>query len=152
MDSKKLYSVISFVFGLTYLYNSYWFFYSLFKFSSGGLQPAYIIRYVYTLIGIIGLIIFISSKFKRSNLFRLMLCVEIMYVPFVLLWYAVIFTSDSEQFVLTRQQFEWTFYVSAFLSVAVMISSIIGLRKLSINKKKTGSSFSKKGKTFFFIN
>jgi uncharacterized RDD family membrane protein YckC len=59
---------------------------------------------------------------------------EVMYIPFVLLWYVIFFTSDSEQFIIGRQQFQWSFYVSMFLSVAVMISAIIGLRKLSINK------------------
>ena len=134
MESKKIYSVISFVFGLTFLYNLYWFFYSFIKYPSSVLEAGYMVRCIYTLIGIIGLIIFISSKFKRSNLFRLILCVEVMYTPLILLWYVVMFTSDSDQFAFRRQQFEWTFYVSIVLSIAVMISAIIGLRKLSINK------------------
>ena len=86
MNTKKIYSIIAAVFAVTYAYNLFWFFKSLIEFSNYGFQFSFFIRYIPTFAGITGLIIFAASQFKRSNLLRMMMCLEVMSFPFLLFW------------------------------------------------------------------
>lgn len=133
MQTKKMYSIIAAVFAVSYAYNLYWFFKSLIEFSSFGFQFSFFIRYISTFAGITGLIIFIASQFKRSNLLRIIMCLEIMSFPFLLFWYYQFFTKTYGPFD-QPPQLNWTFYVGVVINIALFLSSIIGLRMLSFNK------------------
>ena len=93
MNATKIYAVIAIVFGIAYASNLYWLFKLLADIGgSSYFQFSYLIRYIPVFMGIIGLVIFIQSKYKRSNLFRVMMCLEIMYFHFVAVWYVLYFT------------------------------------------------------------
>lgn len=128
-----MYSIIAAVFAVSYAYNLYWFFKSLLEFSSFGFQFSFFIRYISTFAGITGLIIFIASQFKRSNLLRIIMCLEIMSFPFLLLWYYQFFTKTYGPYN-QAPQLNWTFYVGGIINITLLVSSIIGLRMLSFNK------------------
>jgi uncharacterized RDD family membrane protein YckC len=133
MDTKKIYTIIAAVFAVTYSYNLFWFFRSLIEFGSFGFQFTFFIRYVPVFLGIAGLVIFITSQFKRSNLLRVIMCLEIMSFPFLAFWY-IQFFSKTYGPLNQPAQLNWTFYVGCAINAALFFSSIIGLRKLSFNK------------------
>lgn len=133
MTTKKIYSIIVAIFAVTYAYNLFWFLKSLIEFSNYGFQFSFFIRYIPTFAGITGLIIFASSQFKRSNLLRIMMCLEVMSFPFLLFWYYQFFTKTYGPFD-QPPQLNWTFYVGVAINIALFLSSIIGLRMLSFNK------------------
>jgi uncharacterized RDD family membrane protein YckC len=134
MNAKKMYIAIAVVFGIAYASNLYWLFrllvnmggYNTFRFT-------YLIRYLPIFAGITGLIIFLQSKFKRSNLFRVMMCLEITSFPFVAVWYLLYFTQEA-RFLNHKLPVNWQVYFGIVLNALLFISSIIGLRMLSLNK------------------
>ncbi len=83
--------------------------------------------------GITGLIIFLQSKFKRNNLLRVMMCLYIVSFPFVAVWYYLYFTQET-RFLNQRLPVTWQTYLNVALYALLFISSIIGLRMLSLNK------------------
>jgi uncharacterized RDD family membrane protein YckC len=134
MNSKKVYSVIAAVFAVTYGYNLFWFFKALLDFSSYGFFPPYFfIRYLSTFAGIAGIIIFIASHFKRSNLLRVIMCFEIMSFPFLAIWYVQFLTTGFGPYNV-KPQLNWTFVVGCVVNLSLIICSSIGLRMLSLNK------------------
>jgi uncharacterized RDD family membrane protein YckC len=134
MNAKKIYIAIAVVFGIAYATNLYWLFrlltnigeYSYFRFS-------YLIRYIPVFAGITGLVIFLQSKFKRSNLLRVMMCLEIVSFPFVAVWYLLYFTQEA-RYLNQKLPVNWQLYFGLALNASLFISSIIGLRMLSLNK------------------
>jgi RDD family len=137
MDQKKIYQAVAVVFAVTYGYNLFWFFKSLAGFGTYDFSPTfflkYTIRYVPVFLGIAGLIIFISSKFKRSNLLRVIMCVEIMSFPFLTFWYIQFFTKTYGPHN-ESPALNWTFYAGCIINLSLLVTSIIGLRNLSLNK------------------
>ncbi len=133
MDTKKIYTIIAAAFGLSYVYNLFWFFKSIIEFSNYGFQFSFFIRYLSTFAGVAGLVIFITSQFKRSNLLRIMMCLEIMSFPFLAFWYIQFFSKTYGPQNLSPE-LNWTFYVGVLINASLFLSSIIGLRKLSFDK------------------
>ncbi|MGG9961626.1 RDD family protein [Ferruginibacter sp. SUN106] len=133
MNPKKIYTVIAIVFAVTYGYNLYWFFRTLIDAGDYGFQIGAFIRYIPVFAGIAGVVIFIASQFKRSNLLRIIMCLEIMSFPFLVFWYVQFFSQtygpDNRP-----PDVNWTFYVGCVINLSLIICSITGLRMLSFNK------------------
>lgn len=135
MNTKKIYMVVAIIFGLAYASNLFWLFRMLYGTITANysFQFSFLIRYIPIFIGIIGLVIFLQSGFKRSNLFRIMMCVEIFSFPFVVLWYYLFFTQEA-RFLNQKLPINWQVYYGIALNLLLFIASIIGLRMLSLNK------------------
>jgi uncharacterized RDD family membrane protein YckC len=135
MGQRKIYHTIVIVFAITYVYNLFWFFKTLTEFETYGLSffIKYSIRYIPVFLGITGLIIFITSQFKRSNLLRVMMCLEIMSFPFLIFWYIQFFIKTHGQYGEPLMQ-NWIFYVGCIINLSLLVTNIIGLRNLSLNK------------------
>ncbi len=135
MDQKKIHQLIAVVFAVTYGYNLFWFFKTFTEFGIYGLSFffRYTVRYIPIFLGITGLIIFISSQFKRSNLLRIIMCMEITSFPFLALWYIQFFTKTYGPHN-ESPTVNWTFYIGCIINLSLLVTSIIGLRSLSFNK------------------
>jgi uncharacterized RDD family membrane protein YckC len=135
MSQRKIYHTIATIFVIRYGYSLFWFFMTLTEFSTYGFSffIKYIIRYIPVLLGITGLIIFITSQYKRSNLLRIMMCMEIISFPFQVFWYIQFFTKTYGQLD-DPTVLNWPFYVSSIINLFLLATSIIGLRNLSLTK------------------
>ena len=133
MATKKIYSIIAGIFLITYAYNLFWFFKNVLEFSKYGFPISFFIRYVPTFLGIAGVIVFISSQYKRSNLLRMIMCMEIISFPFLAYWYIKFFTSTYGPLSMPAQ-LNWTFYAGVVINVSLLASSVVGLRMLSFER------------------
>ena len=134
MNRNKIYTVIAVVFGIAYANNLFWLVKMLMGIGTYSyFRMVYLLQYIPVFMGITGLIIFVSSQFKRSNLFRVIMCLQIMSFPFFAAWYIFYFTRDMDN-VYQKLQFNWQTYVSIAINLLVFISSVTGLRMLSLNK------------------
>jgi hypothetical protein len=133
MNAKKIYGAIAGVFAIVYTYNLYWFVKNIIEYGSIGISFEFFIRYLPAFAGITGVIIFISSQFRRSNLLRIMMCVELLSFPFMAFWYVQFFTKTYGPYD-QPAQLNWTFYVGVLINLSMLIASITGLRMLSLNK------------------
>ena len=134
MDKNKIYTAIAVVFGVAYAYNLFWLVKMLMGIGTYSyFRMAYLLQYIPVFLGIAGLIIFVASQFKRSNLFRVMMCLQIIAFPFLVMWYIFYFTKDADS-IYQKLQLNWQAYVGMAMSLLVFISSVTGLRMLSINK------------------
>ncbi|MGC4101608.1 RDD family protein [Ferruginibacter sp.] len=132
MDTKKIYTVIALVFIVSNGYNLFWFLKNFFDFHDG-LPLNFYIRYLPVFLGITGVIIFLTSGFKRSNLLRMIMCMEVISFPFMLAWYIELFTRSYGPYDVPFRP-NWTFYVGCIMNISLLISSVVGLRLLSHNK------------------
>jgi len=139
MDTKKINILIVAVFAIAFSYSLFWFLRSVFIYQYA-FRFRFLSSYTPTLLGLTGLIIFITSKFKRSNLLRIYMCLVIISAPFSALFYIKIFQGANSPF-LRPIAIPWTFYVSLFLYLSSLITSIVGLRTLSFNKRANLSFF-----------
>jgi len=134
MNATKIYAVIVIIFGIAYASNLYWLYKLLADIGgSGYFQFSYLIRYIPVFMGITGLIIFIQSKYKRSNLFRVMMCLEVVSFPFVAVWYMLYFTKDMRG-LNQRLPINWQVYYAIAINFLLLVSSVVGLHMLSLNK------------------
>jgi uncharacterized RDD family membrane protein YckC len=136
MNKKNIYTAIAVVFGVCYAYNLFWFFKSFMNFFNYGFDFFFIGRYIPIFMGVAGVVIFIQSKFKRSNLLRIIMCMEVMSAPFIIFWYIQFFTTSYGPFN-TPPELNWTFYVGCVMNISLVLSSVVGLRLLSLNKTAT---------------
>ncbi|MBS1510648.1 MAG: RDD family protein [Bacteroidetes bacterium] len=133
MEKKRIYWIISCIYLAIYGIAVFFVlktFLSSSRFYSGGVT---FIQFLVFITAIIGTVIFISSKFKRSNLIRIIMCMNIMSAPFNIAWFifSLIKRNSSDY---GTSSIEWTFYLSLFISVIILASSCIGLRMLSLDK------------------
>ena len=133
MNKQKIYTAIATVYSICYAYSLFWFFKSAINFFDYGFDIFFIIRYIPVFAGITGLIIFIQSKFKRSNLLRMIMCLEVINFPFILFWYFQFFTNTYGPYN-KPPELNWTFYAGCVINISLFVSSIVGLRWLSYNK------------------
>lgn len=133
MNERKIYSAISIVFGVLFLYALYSYIFPLFKGYSFGFGLSYWINMIPLLIGITGLIIFIASGYKKSNLFRMYMCFIIFNFPFTSLYYIGLFTRNSDPFGF-RPELSWPFYLSMFITLVYAVTSCWGLWLLTKRK------------------
>lgn len=133
MNKKNIYTGIAIAFLVSYAYNLFWFFKSVKTVLEYGFDFFFLLRYIPVFAGITGVIIFLQSKFKRSNLFRIIMCIEVMSIPFIAFWYIQFFTKSYGPFN-TAPELNWTFYVGCIMNITLALSSIIGLRLLSLDK------------------
>jgi len=136
VNTKKIYTAIAVIFGLAYTNNLFWFFKTLVepsRYEHLLFDKLYLIRQVIIFAGITGLIIFIYSSFKRSNLIRIMMCFQIISFPFNIFWYILLFTKNANG-LNQRLPVTWATYFNISITVIIFISSVVGLRLLSFNK------------------
>lgn len=128
MDSKKLFTAISIILGLLL---GYAFFNIAMSFVNGySLEPKFILYFLPVGIGITGLFIFITSRFKKSGLLRLYMCYELLSFPFTLVFYIAFFSKDYGEFSY-RPQLDWHFYLGIVLDLLYLLSCSVGLWYLS---------------------
>jgi uncharacterized RDD family membrane protein YckC len=128
VNTKKLYTVIAAVLGLLLAYALY----NIVKsFVLGySLDWNFMLYFLPIAIGVTGLLIFVTSSFKRSGLLRLYMCYELFSFPFTALFYVAFFLKDYDEFSL-RPQLDWHFYLGIILDLLYVTSCSVGLWFLS---------------------
>jgi RDD family len=131
MEFKKYYTAVSILMGAAFALSIISYF----------LQPALYGWYnwphtILLLFGIVGLIIFISSGFKKSALLRIYMCREIFLLPFTLYSYFSFFLLQKQNTIsIFDVASNWMFYFSVVINILFAAASIIGLWYFS--KQKT---------------
>jgi uncharacterized RDD family membrane protein YckC len=128
MNTKKTYTVISIVLGLLLAYALY----NIVKsFVLGySLDGNFILYFLPIATGVTGLLIFVTSSFKKSGLLRLYMCYELFSFPFTVLFYVSFFLKDYGEFSY-RPQIDWHFYLGIVLDLLYLSSCLAGLWYLS---------------------
>jgi uncharacterized RDD family membrane protein YckC len=131
MEFKKYYNAVTIIMGAAFVLSLVYYF----------MQPALIgwynwPQYILLLFGMVGLIIFISSGYKKSGLLRIYMCKEIFFLPLTLYGYYSYFLLQKQN---TSSLFDvasnWMFYASVTINILFTAASIIGLWYIS--KQKT---------------
>lgn len=124
MDTKKLFTVISVVLGLLLAYALY---NIVMSFVLGySLEWKFILYFLPIAIGITGLLIFVTSSFKKSGLLRLYMCYELFSFPFTALFYVAFFSKDYGEFS-SRPPVDWNFYLGIILDLLYVLCCSVGL-------------------------
>ncbi len=128
MKYKKIYDTVSIVFGVLFLYALYNLVNGLVR--SYGFQVTYLLYFIPVLVGITGLIIFVTSNYKKSGLLRMFMCYEIFSFPFTVFGYAHMLSSNlgESQYPITLS---WQYYLGMFLNVVYATVSVVGLWYIS---------------------
>ena len=128
MNTKKLYTVISAVLGLLLAYALY----NIVKSFVLGYSPDgnFILYFLPVLTGTTGLLIFVTSSFKKSGLLRLYMCYELFSFPSTVLFYVAFFSRDYNEFS-PRPLLDWHFYLGIILDLLYITCCSVGLWYLS---------------------
>lgn len=125
MEYKKVYAAVSIAIGVVLLYalfNLVWGLLQQYSFSS-----EYLLYFLPVIIGITGLLIFITTGYKKSGLLRLFMCYEVFNFPFVLFYYATLFYNTSSSLGQPSFITSWQFYIGIFFNLLIAAASAIGL-------------------------
>lgn len=126
MEPKKIYTVVALVLGVLYLYAAY---NLVMSFVNGYSADWSFILYVLPVgAGLTGVLLFLTSRFKKSGLLRLCMCYEIMSFPFTVIFYISYFRSSSQY---NAPPPGWQFYMGAFIDLLYMLCCSAGLWFLS---------------------
>lgn len=128
MEHKKLYTVISAILGALLAYALYNIVMSFVRGYS--LEANFLLYFLPVGIGITGLLLFITSGFKKSGLLRLYMCYELLSFPFTAIFYIAFFSKDYDEFSY-RPQLDWHFYLGIVLDLLYLVSCLTGLWFLS---------------------
>ena len=93
MRNKKIYIIISVILGLIFVYDICWLVKVLFFSNDITVGASYYINKLIPLLGFIGLIIFVATKFRNSALLRLYMCIIITGSFNEFCWYKMILSS-----------------------------------------------------------
>jgi uncharacterized RDD family membrane protein YckC len=128
MEHKKIYTVISAILGALLAYALY---NIVMSFVSGySLQANFLLYFLPVGTGITGLLLFITSGFKKSGLLRLYMCYELLSFPFTAIFYIAFFSKDYGESSY-RPQLDWHFYLGIVLDLLYLASCFTGLWYLS---------------------
>jgi RDD family len=124
MEHKKLYTVISAILGALLAYALY---NIVMSFVSGyALEWRFILYFLPVAAGITGLLIFLTSGFKKSGLLRLYMCYELLSFPFTVWFYIAFFSKDYGEFS-SRPPLDWNFYLGVILDLLYLACCLAGL-------------------------
>ena len=128
MNTKKTYTAVSAALGLLLAYALY----NIIKSCVNGysLDGNFILYFLPIAIGVTGLLIFVTSSFKKSGMLRLYMCYELFSFPFTVLFYVSFFLKDYDEFSY-RPQIDWHFYLGIVLDLLYLTSCSVGLWYLS---------------------
>ncbi len=125
MEHKNVYTAVTITLGAV-------FFYSLANlvlnlFNSYGLQPMYLLYFIPVLIGITGLLLFLTSGYKKSGLLRMYMCFQVFNFPFLVFYYYNFFFNRPDEFGVSNITIPWQFYVSILINILSFAASAAGL-------------------------
>jgi uncharacterized RDD family membrane protein YckC len=126
MDRKKAYTRLSIALGVFFLYSLFW----LIKFfvTSGtkyNMGWQFWVTHLFTVVGIAGLIVFVTSDFKNSALLRLFMCKVIIGLP-ASFFYEYNFLSNFDKY-----KGDVFSYISVADILLITVSSVAGLWMLT---------------------
>lgn len=126
MDRKKAYTRLSIALGVFFLYSLFWLGRFLLTAEDGlAVGWQFWVNHLFGLLGMAGLIVFITSKFKSSGLLRIFMCKEIITFP-VNAFYEYNTFSNFEKY-----KDNPGVYISLFLTLLIVVSSVAGLWMLT---------------------
>jgi hypothetical protein len=126
MKYLKIYSAVAVVYTLVFLHAIFNFVYGLFQ-NAFFFSAQYFFYMIPVVVGIIGLLIFVTSGYKKSALLRTYMCYQIFGFPFLLFYYYNAFINGSTHASEFAVSLTWRFYLSVFLNFLLMAASVIGL-------------------------
>lgn len=124
MEHKKIYDAVSIALGVLFLY-------ALYNLVQGFIYnhtftPAYFFYITPVLLGITGLLIFVTSGYKKSGLLRVFMCYELFAFPFTVFYYYTIFTRDTS-LPYMNYSLGWQFYAGIAVNLLYVTVSAVGL-------------------------
>lgn len=128
MEHKKVYDAISIILGVLFLY-------ALFNLVQGLVKTysytfAYFFYIILVLLGITGLLLFVTSGYKKSGLLRVFMCYEIFSFPFTAFYYYTILNRDTS-LPYMNYSFGWQFYAGIIVNLLYVAVSAVGLWYIS---------------------
>jgi uncharacterized RDD family membrane protein YckC len=121
-------AVITLLFPLNSLY---YFIKNIFTVGIGIFNYQIILSFIPMLIGMIGIIIFITSEFKKSGLFRIYLCYTIILIPIAFWEYYKIFFRSQEEGSNRFSPATYQTYIYFVIFLFNMTAAIVGLKLLT---------------------
>ncbi|MFN8252068.1 MAG: RDD family protein [Ferruginibacter sp.] len=126
MEHRKIYTVIAAILGALYLYAAY----NLVMSFVNGYSPdwSFLLYVLPVAAGLTGVLLFLTSRFKKSGLLRLCMCYEIMSFPFTVVFYTSYLSNNSQY---NAPPPGWQFYMGALIDLLYMACCSTGLWYLS---------------------
>ncbi len=124
MNYRKIFTVIAVVLGALYLYAVY----SLVMSFVNGYSPdwQFLLYALPVLAGLTGLLIFVTSGFKKSGLLRLCLCYELISFPFTVIFY-ISYLKSLGEYGSFKPVIGLQFYIGAFIDLLYLSCAVAGL-------------------------
>ncbi len=128
MKYQKIYTAVAIIFGVLFLYALYNFADALIR--NYGFNGSYLLYFAPVLFGITGLIIFVTSGYKKSGLLRMFMCYELFSFPFTVFYYVNLLQHNTggQQYTFTAS---WQFYLGIFFNLVYVATSTVGLWYIS---------------------
>ncbi len=125
MEYKKVYTAVTIGLGAVFFYSLFNLFLNLFK--GFGFQFTYFLYFIPVLVGITGLLIFVTSGYKKSGLLRMYMCYQVFSCPFMIFYYYNFFFNRPVDFMNAPISISWQFYAGIFLNIIAVAAGVIGL-------------------------